>query len=294
VTLAIDQTFFGYRIFGCGDVGSHAVLLTVTDQCGNSNTCLATVTVRDVTPPVITCPANVTTNASAGQCCATGVALGTATATDNCGAGVTNNAPSCIPVGTNSVVWTATDASGNMATCTQQVVVVDNQLPVINCPADVAVTIPDTMTCACDVPLGNAIASDNCGVSVVNNAPSCIPVGTNFVVWTATDPSGNVSVCTQRVTVATLSLSDIRIVAIDANGEDIALTWQTLGSTTNVIQLVTPNINGSYTNDYVDLDAVIVPGNTAVITNWVDYGGATTSPSRYYRIHVSGGAATCP
>jgi hypothetical protein len=297
VTLAIDQSFFGYRIFGCGNIGSHPVLLTVTDQCGNSNTCTATITVRDVTPPLITCPANVTTNASAGLCCATGVALGTATATDNCGASVVNNAPGCIPVGTNFVVWTATDASGNTATCTQQVVVVDNQPPLISCPSSVTVYIPDGMTGAGNVALGNPVASDNCGVaSVTNNSPSCIAVGTNLVVWTATDIHGNSAVCTQAVivTLVTVSPSNFKIVGIEAVGDDIYLTWQTFGNSTNVIQLVSPNTNGNFTNSFIDLDTVIVPGSGQVITDWVDYGGATNSPSRYYRIRFEAGSPCTP
>src|SRR5512141_1484302 len=54
---------------------------TATDNCGNASTCLQTITVQDVTPPTITCPANVTINC---QDPSTPAALGSATATDNC------------------------------------------------------------------------------------------------------------------------------------------------------------------------------------------------------------------
>ncbi|MEZ5021005.1 MAG: hypothetical protein R2756_12985 [Bacteroidales bacterium] len=49
----------------------------------------------DTQNPTITCPADViTVPADAGQCYATGVALGSPTTADNCGvATVTNNAP---------------------------------------------------------------------------------------------------------------------------------------------------------------------------------------------------------
>src|SRR6187551_3209722 len=33
---------------------------TATDDCGNTTTCSGTIVVRDITPPIITCPANVT------------------------------------------------------------------------------------------------------------------------------------------------------------------------------------------------------------------------------------------
>ena len=52
---------------------------------------------------------------------------------------VTNNAPANFPVGTNTVTWTVTDASGNTATCAQRVVVHDTQAPSLTCPADVSV-----------------------------------------------------------------------------------------------------------------------------------------------------------
>jgi hypothetical protein len=291
VTLAIDNS-----IFGCGNIGPNSVTLTVTDQCGNTNSCMAIVTVRDVTPPTISCPSNVTTNANPGQCSATGIALGTATASDNCGAFVANNAPSSFPVGTNFVAWTASDASGNSSTCTQQVVVVDNQPPVITC-SDVIVTIPDDMTCACDPSLGSPLVSDNCGVaSLTNDAPSCFPVGTNLVVWTATDIHGNSANCMQQVVVVqvTVDSSNFHILAIEAINDDVKLTWQTFGNSTNVIQLVDPIVNGNYTNSYIDIDTVLVPGSGAVIADWVDFGGATNEPSRYYRIRFEPGPPCSP
>src|SRR5205807_8431848 len=88
-----------------------------------------TVTVNDTEKPTLTCPADVTTNTDAGQCYATGIALGTPTTFDNCGGTmtVTNDAPAQFPIGATSVVWTATDSYGNSVTCTQQVVVVDTR-----------------------------------------------------------------------------------------------------------------------------------------------------------------------
>lgn len=47
-----------------------------------------------------------------------------ATASDNCGVVITNNAPAIFPIGTTNVTWTATDPSGNVSTCTRTVTVV--------------------------------------------------------------------------------------------------------------------------------------------------------------------------
>jgi hypothetical protein len=292
VTRAINR-----HSFGCGNIGPNPVVLTVTDSCGNTNSCTAIVTVRDVTPPVISCPAAVMVNADEGQCYASGVVLGTPEASDNCGvASIVNNAPANLPVGTNLVIWTATDPSGNSTTCTQQVVVVDNQPPVISC-TDLTVTIPMEMTCACGVSLGAPQVSDNCGIaSVVSNALSCYDVGTNSVVWTATDIHGLSSTCTQQVIVTQVAVDagDFAITGIQAIGDDINLTWQTFGNSTNVIQLANPTIDGSYTNVFTNIGSVFVPGSGLVITNWTDYGGATNFPTRFYRIHFELGAPCSP
>ncbi|HVM59820.1 MAG TPA: HYR domain-containing protein [Verrucomicrobiae bacterium] len=268
-------------------LGTNSVSFTVDDGRGNSNSCTAMVIVRDVTPPVIQCTAEITVNANPGVCFATGVSLGTVTVSDNCSvAAVTSNAPASFPVGTNAVIWTAIDPSGNTATCTQQVVVLDSQAPVISCPADVVVKIPFGATHARGVALSSPVASDNCGVvGVANDASSCFAVGTNTVVWTALDANGNSSTCTQRVIVVPVAVSsNYQIQSIKAIGQNILLTWQTFGSSTNIVQTVTPVFGGNYTNHYDNAASVWVPGAGLTITNWTDYGGATNRPSRYYRI----------
>src|SRR5258708_5377349 len=117
------------------------------------------------------CTTNVAVNANAGQCFATAVTLGTATHSDNCGSDVlVNNAPGSFPVGTNFVAWTATDVSGNSASCTQQVVVVDNQAPTITCPSNI-VTNTTAGLCVASNITWIVSASDNCtNVTVV-----CVP-----------------------------------------------------------------------------------------------------------------------
>src|SRR5213075_1052475 len=57
-----------------------------TDLCGNTATCAQLITVNDITPPSITCPANLTVSC-ASAVPAANVAL--VTSTDNCGGAVT-------------------------------------------------------------------------------------------------------------------------------------------------------------------------------------------------------------
>jgi hypothetical protein len=77
---------------------------------------------------MITCPSNLTVNADAGQCQATGVVLGTPETGGN--PNVTNDAPAQFPLGTTTVTWTVTDVASNTATCQQFVTVLGN-LPAI-------------------------------------------------------------------------------------------------------------------------------------------------------------------
>jgi hypothetical protein len=82
-------------------------------------------------------------NVDAGLCVATVASLGTPTTADNCTvASVTNNHPSTTyTLGTTTVIWTVTDGSGNTATCSQTVTVVDNVNPTITCPANITVNV---------------------------------------------------------------------------------------------------------------------------------------------------------
>jgi hypothetical protein len=106
--------------------GVTTVNCSATDGAGKTGTASFTVTVNDTEQPTITCPANKTVVANSG-CNATGVALGTAVASDNCpGVSVGNSAPGAFPIGSTIVTWTATDASGNTATCQQTVTVISS------------------------------------------------------------------------------------------------------------------------------------------------------------------------
>lgn len=73
----------------------------------------------------------------------TTVNLGTPATADNCSVStVTNNAPATFPVGTTNVTWMATDASGNVGTAVQTVIVTINE----NAPPAVSITSPAANT----------------------------------------------------------------------------------------------------------------------------------------------------
>ncbi|MDN3656743.1 HYR domain-containing protein [Ferruginibacter paludis] len=141
-----------------------------------------------------------TVRSSAG--CSGPILLGTPATADNCSvASVTSNAPASFPLGTTTVTYTVTDASGNTATATQVVIVTDSVKPTITAPA--ALTIGTNAACtAAGINLGTPVTADNCAVaSVTNNAPSVFALGATTVTWTVTDSSGNSATATQVVTV---------------------------------------------------------------------------------------------
>ena len=99
-------------------LGTTTVTWQATDPAGNEATPQQQqVTVVDTTPPGITCPADVDTIYVARP------ALGTPSARDvaDPAPSITNDAPSNFALGTTTVTWTARDASGNDASCTQRV-----------------------------------------------------------------------------------------------------------------------------------------------------------------------------
>jgi hypothetical protein len=112
--------------------GSFFPVGTTTVTCTSSvgPTCTFTVKVNDTQPPTITCPANITAiPANPTNPCT--VVTFTTTASDNCpGVTVVCNPPSgsCFPTGVTTVTCTATDASGNTATCTFTVTVFNGRL----------------------------------------------------------------------------------------------------------------------------------------------------------------------
>ncbi|MEI6123366.1 MAG: HYR domain-containing protein [Bacteroidota bacterium] len=157
-------------------VGATTIVWTATDAVGNTNACTQTITITDGTPPIITCPADITQATTATDItCATAVTIIDALATDNC-SGVTitgfrsdeQQLSNLYPVGTTLIYWTATDAANNTSNCTQTITITDGTLPTITCPADI-VTTTNTGCTATDVIIGSPTVSDNCGIASITN-----------------------------------------------------------------------------------------------------------------------------
>ncbi|WP_198515592.1 HYR domain-containing protein [Ulvibacter sp. MAR_2010_11] len=194
--------------------GVTTVIWTVNDGNGQTATCTTVITVEDNEDPVISCAADGTRDTDPGVCEYT--VVGTefdATFTDNCPDGSIINdfnstdtmAGEVLAPGVYSIIWTVDDGNGQTASCTTVITIEDNEVPVIACPADVAVNT-NPGQCYSIVTFPDAIAFDNCGVaSVVQTAGlpsgSQFPVGVSTIEYTATDIHGNTSVCSFTITV---------------------------------------------------------------------------------------------
>ena len=113
---------------------------------------------------------------------------------------VTNDAPEVFPLGETIVTWTATDSSGNSASATQTVTVVDTTAPILNTPQNITF---DTESIDTILEIGLASVNDiiDDAPSITNDAPEAFPLGETIVTWTATDKFGNTSSATQTISV---------------------------------------------------------------------------------------------
>jgi len=178
--------------------GDTTVTWTAVDTSGNISTGTQLVTIIDTTIPEIVAPSDVTVEATGIS--STVVEIGEATIYDIIQVyTITSDSPDTFPLGETVITWTATDSSGNSATATQTVTVVDTTAPGITVPNNIEVeaTSVDNI-----VEIGNPVYDDLVEIiSVTSDSPDTFPLGETVITWTATDSSGNSATATQRVTV---------------------------------------------------------------------------------------------
>jgi hypothetical protein len=198
--------------FTCAEVGENNVTLTVTDASGNSEVCVAEVTVVDAMPPTFTCPSPALVS-GCDELVPDLVILVT-DAADNCGvASIVQNPVAGTDFGNQSgqsviVTITVTDVNGNTTSCEVPVTIDDTVPPVfVNCPTEMIMIGNDPDQCAGKLNWSIPVAEDNCSLaSIVQIAGP--PVGTSVpvcqlttITYKATDASGNASFCSFEVLV---------------------------------------------------------------------------------------------
>lgn len=190
-------------------LGPTNIIYVATDSAGNTDTCQFVVFVTDGSFPIINgCPTNITVSNDIGVCGAF-ISWIDPSVTDNCpGAtivvtqGLPNN--SVFPIGTTTIIYTATDAALNVVTCSFTVTVSDTEFPVIaNCPANIIVG-NDLNRCDAVVNWIPPTPSDNCpNFTMTSNYVSgdTFALGTTQVLYIIVDSVGNSDSCTFSITV---------------------------------------------------------------------------------------------
>jgi uncharacterized repeat protein (TIGR01451 family) len=303
-------------------VGTTIINWTATDDVGRTATCTQSVTVtnaNDTTPPTITAPpaVSVSTGPDAGAC---GIILseselGRATADDGgCSVNVTvTGIPpgNFFPIGTTTVTWKATDASGNTATATQTITVTDNTPPAIFAPAD------ETYVCPSQVPAadpsqakglaltdgnGNPLPAgppfDNCGgavtVTVSETTSGAGSASDPLIItrtFTATDVRGNSSSDAQLITVIDSTPPTINapaVVSVNADPVSCSVSGVALGTPTAADNCNTVTVTNN-------APAAFPLGTTTVTWTATDGAGNTATATQTVTVvDVTAPSMSCP
>jgi len=179
-------------------LGETIVTWIAVDSSNNFSSLTQLVTIVDTTAPEVLAPADISLEATSVD--ANTVNFDIATYSDIQDATIYLDSPDVFPLGETTVIWTAVDASGNSASATQTVTIVDTTAPALSIPDNQ--TIEATSLSQTFVNIGQATAHDITGISsIVNNAPDVFPLGSTLIAWTATDNHDNITTAYQTITV---------------------------------------------------------------------------------------------
>ena len=214
--------------FDCTNLGPNNVVLTVTDEQGNSDSATAVVTiVDDMAPTVVAQDISVSLDANgAATITAADIENGSS---DNCTAdanltfAINTTDFDCANLGANTVTLSVTDEEGNVGSATVTVTVVDDIAPVA-VANDITIEIDANGIAVLDIDDIGA-STDNCAIyeEWVNKTTfDCGDIGVNTVNFVAEDTSGNQDITTFTVTVedntTPVGVAQDITVSLDANG----------------------------------------------------------------------------
>lgn len=252
--------------------------LTLTLTCTNA----------DTTPPVLTVPADITSEATGpGGAAVTYSVAGTDPddASNTLTVSCSPNSGSTFPIGTTTVNCNGHDPAGNTAAPrTFRVTVQDTTRPSITCPAPITseATGPNGAT----VTPGTATATDAVGVtSLTTYAAAVYPLGATVVPYTARDAAGNVASCSSTVTVRDTTAPTLTVpsnITVDATSPAGAVVTFTATATDLVDGSVTPSCSPSSGTTFH-------AGDTTVTCTATD-SRHNTSASKSFTVHVRGAA----
>src|SRR3989449_563975 len=184
-------------------LGTKVVTCTATDLAGNTGAATFEASVVDTTPPALSLPTDITQEATGPS---GAVVSFTVSANDL----VDGTVPvHCIPlsgstfsIGTTSVSCSTTDAAGNVASGSFDVIVRDTTPPALTLPADmIAEATGPSGASVFFAPSATDLVDGSVAVSCSPASEWTFPLGTTVVLCTATDAHGNPAAGSFDVTV---------------------------------------------------------------------------------------------
>lgn len=204
-----------FTTFNCSSIFSpQSATLIVEDAQGNTASCPTVVYVEDTIAPTALCKSSITIQLNGvGEAVAKPASIDS-NSTDNCGLveylinGMDSVLYTCADLGSQTVVLTVRDSSGNIASCPSQIMVEDRIDPLVTCqtittylnPSGLASITPNDV-------LVYPNTSDNCTIATTsfstgsNITFNCDSIGTRTVRVLVTDGYGNTSTCVTTVTI---------------------------------------------------------------------------------------------
>ncbi|XP_072013269.1 uncharacterized protein [Amphiura filiformis] len=192
--------------------GRTDVVYVFSDPSGNTVSCGFAVTVTEIDeipPQVIGCPPDIEDTVDLGQVGKT-VSWTEPSSRDNSGTSSmtsrSHRPGAFFTIGVTEVTYVFSDPSGNTADCsfTITIIEIDNEPPIVRCPAPVQLTILTGLGGAV-IEWDEATATDNSGtatlVSRSHTPGSFFSIGETSVTYTFTDPSGNRGTCSFTVSI---------------------------------------------------------------------------------------------
>ena len=263
---------------------SHTVALVVTNLYG-SVTSSVPLTVQDTLAPVITLTGSNPLLVELGSAF---VDPG-ATAYDACAGTVPVTAIGAVnpnAVGTNTMIYLASDGNGNVATNARTVIVRDTTPPtilgsftnlVLAAGTNAAVPMPDVTG------TNFILATDLSGTVIVTQNPTnnaALSLGTNAVLLTVADVSGNAAYSTNTIVVVVSTNSTPNIVSLAVSAGVLNLQLSGSYGATYVLESTTNIISGTW--QPVATNTLGISG----VWQFADFGVAS-NPSRFYRLRLA-------
>ncbi|MDN3492085.1 T9SS type B sorting domain-containing protein [Winogradskyella bathintestinalis] len=250
---------------------------SLTDQCDNSTTFVQTITVQDISAPIIDdsgvsnidIQCGITLDGTLENWLANNAG---ATASDNCGTitwtndfGANTNL-NCSD-GAIVVTFTATDSCGNADTFTATYSIIDTNAPVLTVPNDITVECDETTD---TTNTGMATAVDDCAAVSVSFTDSEVEACGNTKTitrnWSATDACGNSVSEDQIITVKdtknpTFTVPADITIECDVDVTNLALT----GDVTDEADNCATDLDATFTDSIAD---GICSGSSIITRTW--------------------------